>query len=218
MATIYKSKYRDLIITDDDLLWAGRGCMGEGLKGLTKDQQQEKIASMLWALINRCLLHPYFSKHKYSYGKMWIRFSQPINPAWTRDGKFCRPGGRYHGSKYCTEPKLKRRDIMRSKNWSDFSPLLTESLQKAQDGILFPPDQWATDTQKGRISNWSAITERRGGLPIANRYPWGVQIGGEWFFEDKALLPGDVSIEIDPSVLSKYMYKTKNSYSKDFKP
>jgi hypothetical protein len=190
---VYYSQYSSIVISDKDLLWVGRGCVGEGLRKLRKIQGQEKIRAMCWSLINRCLLHPAFVKRNWTYGKMWCNFSQPIKEAWTKNGRFCKPGGKYYGSKYCTEAKLKRRDKIRSLSFNDFPGYLISELTDLKNGKMFPPDCLA-ELVRPRISNWSDITEQRKGKHIYETYPWGKQIGGEWFFESSNLLTGWVKV------------------------
>lgn len=93
--------------TDTDVEWLARSMWGEE----EADDIEGKIA-VAWTHINRFLLVNYkWRQEGWPFYKYVQGHSQPINPAWRRDGRFCRPGGKYHGSpKYCSEAQLRKRD------------------------------------------------------------------------------------------------------------
>lgn len=72
-------------------------------------------AYTLWTLAQRWVL---FSgrmrkrgiKYGKSFGTLIQEFSQPLNPDWLASGAFCRPGGKYAGTDYCSPDKLARRE------------------------------------------------------------------------------------------------------------
>lgn len=80
-------------------------------------------AMALWALAQRWILFrdKYVKdaeandwktrEYVHSLKEMVGDFSQPLNAKWRRDGEFCRPGGKYHGTKFCKESSLKTRDL-----------------------------------------------------------------------------------------------------------
>ena len=201
MAATFYGPRRKLQVSDDDLLWAGRGLVGEEGEG----QSRDTAAAMLWALLHRCLLMP----NELDYGQMWRAFSQPINSRWRRDGDFCRPGGRYFGSQFCSEAKLARRERISQIAWEELPISLRVWLKEFQAGQLAPPDAWAS-LSRPRVSNWGSATVLSS-LPA--KYPWGYRQADEWMFEDKGLLAGAVSVDTDyapvdiaePSVVPKVL-------------
>jgi hypothetical protein len=42
---------------------------------------------------------------------------------------------------------------------------------------------------RNRLSNWASYDG------VRQRYPWGVEIEGEWFLEDRPMRDGDVEID-----------------------
>jgi len=71
-------------------------------------------AMTLWTLAQRWVLfsgrlRKRGSKYGKGFGDLIQEFSQPLNPAWLASGTFCRPGGKYAGTAYCTPEKLARR-------------------------------------------------------------------------------------------------------------
>jgi len=88
------SSYR---LSADDVLWAARSVVYEG----------GDPAATLWTLTQRW----YMARANYpSFGVFVRAFSQPVNPDWRRDGKFCRPGGQYNGKPNCSAAALATRD------------------------------------------------------------------------------------------------------------
>lgn len=94
-------------------------------------------AMTLWTLAQRWVL---FSgrlrkrgiKYRAGFGDLIEEFSQPLNPAWLASGEFCRPGGKYAGTDYCSAEKLARRahaqhdplDVVRAKDPAAFETAL----------------------------------------------------------------------------------------------
>lgn len=177
---IYKGPTRSLSIDDDDLLTIAKGVVGEGGEGVS----ETTAASYLWAIMNRCLL---YSGSGISYVEMWKAFSQPINPKWRRDGLFCQPGGKGYGKESCSEERLARRDRIAAMDWSDIPASVTRWVLDFQAGYLpMPTHVWGTQ----RMTNWAAVSA---GTP--EKFPWGMEIGDEWFFEDRNTRSGTVSVE-----------------------
>lgn len=213
MVATYRSKYREFEISDSNLIWIARGLIGEGGEGISQDA----ASAMLWAMANRLLLtnikYPNTNRPP-EYWELWRMFSQPINPRW--DGlpgnepgtqkDFCAPGGKWHGTKFCAEKLLERREYYSNASWDQIPPNVIQWVRKFQYGLLFPPDAFATRTNRPRISNWAAkwLKKEQGGVlkPIYDVYPWGLQLDGEWFFEDDYLKSGSVSVDSDPDGFS----------------
>jgi len=201
---------RVVTIKDSDLIWIARGLVGEG--GFKINEAES--SAMMWALMNRIMLtnatYPGTTR-PYEYGEMWELFSQPINKRW--DGipgnepaglsDFCAPGGKYENTKFCSEAKLDRRAGIATMAWEDIPASVTKWVRQFQHGTLFPPDEFATKTDKSRVSNWSAAwLKNKYGDTIPEAYPWGFALGGEWFFEDSYLRKGEVTVESDPEGFS----------------
>lgn len=173
---------REIMLSDDDMLWAARGCHGESRGKASR----ERCAAYLWAMMRRILL--WKTSYK-SYGKMWIDFSQPINPIWRRDGWKCKPGGPYYGDKRCSEDKLAYRDMIYRLPWEKLSATVRKAVEDFAVGALPPPmfernlpDKWH------RISDWASYDG------VEEAYPQGIRFEGEWFLQNSNLLDGDVEI------------------------
>lgn len=209
MVATYRSKYREFQIDDDNLIWVARGLIGEGGEGISKDA----ASAMMWAMANRLLLTNVTlpgTESAPEYWELWRMFSQPINPRW--DGlpgnepgtqkDFCAPGGKWYGTKFCTEKLLERREKYSTMDWDGIPPNVILWVRQFQHGLLFPPDAFAAKTNRSRISNWSAKWLKKdvdGVLtPIYEVFPWGLQLDGEWFFEDPYLKSGVVTVDSDP--------------------
>lgn len=95
------TRYR---LTPDDAEWAIRMAVYEG----------SDPTAVLWTMAQRWVLFDLQGKGYTRFATLLRQFSQPINPKWTRDGEFCRPGGRYHGEPPCSEDKLIRRERAQS--------------------------------------------------------------------------------------------------------
>lgn len=170
---------RTLKLDFNDILWAARGVYGEG----GGKPEMITMQSYLWAIMRRCLL----MKTTRTYASMWQAFSQPINPIWRRDGSKCRIGGAYHGKPECSSDRLLRRDKMASIEWDKLPDVITDTLLTFANGYLMPPV--VNLQKKTRISNWASYAG------VEKKFPWGIDIGGEWFFEDKNLLAGDITVK-----------------------
>jgi hypothetical protein len=91
--------------TNTDIAWLARSLHGEGGAGVSRT----KASALAWTMFNRFMLNP---RH-FGTTSFWVflqGFSQPVNPKWRSDGQFCRVGGKYHASEYCSLKKLSRRD------------------------------------------------------------------------------------------------------------
>jgi hypothetical protein len=167
-------------ITLDDCLWAARGILGEC--GPFADE--EEASACLWAILRRCLLLP----NTRGYGEMWRMFSQPINPAWAADGKFCAPGGAYDQRAECSPAREARRAKIAAMTWEKIPTQITGIVLSFGMGQLFAAKY--PGLKNNRLSNWAAYPG------VEKKFPWGIDIGGNWFFEDKNLMEGEIRIEV----------------------
>jgi hypothetical protein len=163
-----------------DLIWLARMCVGEGGMKCTR----KKASAMMWSLMNRYFLHP-GRKHWQSFFYLMRAFSQPINPRWAEGGDLAR---RYAGTKYATPARLKRREYISTLSQHDIPHTIRSAVHDFSRGELFPPDELA-GTYMTRISNWASHKF------LNEKYPWGVNISGDWFFEDENLVRGCVVVD-----------------------
>jgi hypothetical protein len=119
---------------------------------------------------------------------MWRAFSQPINPKWQDDGKFCRPGGSYDKRPECSPAREARREKISSMPWEKIPTNIAGYALAFGLGQLYAPVVRGTDMV--RLSNWASYPS------VDELYPWGVDVAGNWFFEDKGLIDGEVQIEV----------------------
>lgn len=134
-ATIYffdGTKYR---LTPDDILWTARAVVYEG----------GDAAATLWTLTQRYFM----ARTNYpSFGAFVRAFSQPVNPDWASDGKFCAPGGRYHDQPNCSPAALARRTEAARASWAnliDKDPRAVAVVQQWAAGVLPNPVPRATN-------------------------------------------------------------------------
>lgn len=178
----YVNGKKTLTLSHEDMTWAARGIYREG-----GDHPDTNVMSAyLWAIMRRCLLKP----SRMTYGQMWRAFSQPINPMWRRGGLFCGIGGKYAGTEACSERRLQRRARIVDMSWLTLPVCIRDAVVAFAIGELPKPETGLE--HRTRISNWASYP----GVEI--KYPWGVEIGKEWFFEDKKLRPGDVEVQHEP--------------------
>jgi hypothetical protein len=64
---------------------------------------------------------------------------------------------------------------------------ILKAVEDFADGMLFPPEVLNT-MKRPRISNWASLPS------TPTRFPHGVDIDGDWFFEDKSLVDGCVIV------------------------
>jgi hypothetical protein len=102
---IFRGPKRSYTFDDKDVEWLARSMWGEA----STDAGRIAVA---WTHINRFLLVNYrWLSEGWAFTAYVQGHSQPINPAWRRDGEFCRPGGKYYGNDtYCSEAQLAKRD------------------------------------------------------------------------------------------------------------
>lgn len=125
-------------LTSDDVLWMARMAAFEG----------GEPADTFWALTQRFVWFDEKDKKFPTIGDLAQAFSQPINPKWARNGKFCAPGGRYHGTDHCSKAKLKRRSQARKASLTDLEQRHPEVISAAKQwaqGLLRNPVPRATN-------------------------------------------------------------------------
>jgi hypothetical protein len=170
-------------LNDEAALWAARMCVGEGGKQCSR----KKASAMLWALMNRFLLHPARNKWP-TFLYLMRRFSQPINPRWQRGGDLAK---KFAGKPASHPLRLSRRERICKMSWSAIPDQIIKAVTDFQYGELPPPGALKS-MDKPRISNWAS---HKG---LSKKYPWGVSFEGgsqpDWFFEDQRLRKGKVIV------------------------
>jgi len=170
-----------ITLDESDRLWAARAILGEG----DENPSFEVMSAYLWAIMRRSLM----GAKRWRYRNMWLAFAQPINPDWREDGKFCRVGGKYHGTEHCSPGKLARRKRIASTPWDEIPLTIRETVERFSQGALPKPEiELALGPGSNRLTNWASWPG------VEHAYPWGTRIAGEWFFEDHPLADGDVEI------------------------
>lgn len=134
-------------ITGMDLLWLGRAAQGES----------GDPASTIWTWMQRYSL-PAFRAQYPTLASLVVAHSQPVNPAWTRTGRFCAPGGAYAGRDNCSEERLARRDRLRSLPRSELNAPVLGALAQLEAGTLPNPVERAIDFADRSTTN--AFLER----------------------------------------------------------
>jgi len=186
MTAIYSyngpGKPRECSIDDKTALWMVRMCVGEGGFKCSRD----KASMMLWALMRRWML--WDKKRRYSsYLSLMRAFSQPINPRWQMGGDLAY---KFRKKDAGSPARLARRRRICRINWTDleeFKNPLVSAVRNFRDGKLFPPDD-LVDCAHPRITNWASLPS------TPKKYPWGMDVDGDWFFEDQRILKGIVEV------------------------
>lgn len=134
-------------ITGMDLLWLGRAAQGES----------GDPASTIWTWMQRYSL-PAFRAQYPTLASLVVAHSQPVNPAWTRTGRFCAPGGTYADRDQCSEERLVRRDRLRALSRAELSERVRSALTQLEAGVLPNPLDRAIDFADETTTN--AFLER----------------------------------------------------------
>jgi hypothetical protein len=160
--------------------------VGEG----GNNASDQKKRALLWAMLQRyMLLSPYRSWGTFT--KVIRGFSQPVNPIWdgVRDAldagrtDRCAPGGDKYGKPECSQTKLDRRKHVTALSWSQIPKHIQDAVRMLQKGELPYPSGVSQ-----RINNWASYPS------VRQLYPWGQDIDGDWFLEDKGTLDLDVIV------------------------
>lgn len=168
---------KTLRITNDVALWLMRMIVGEGgVKCST-----HKTASLCWAIVNRWFLWP-GARHYSNFVEMMRAFSQPINPRWMSGGDLAE---KYKGKGPASPARLDRRAKICSMD-KRIPSAIRENVVRFSAGVLPYPE---LSIEKKRISNWASLKS------APSKYPWGVDIDGDWFFEDENLRDGEVIVK-----------------------
>ncbi len=143
MTTLIRYRNKDLRLTEEDKLWTARMIDAEGA-----GTEPEAIL-LLWALIQR----KYWGVGPYTVnrpeprafgGDTWTefvrKFSQPLNPAWYRDGAYCRPGGRDAGTPACEEKRLRARDGWQRRSYRSLDSVARSVTEMFMAGQLPRPN------------------------------------------------------------------------------
>lgn len=170
MTAEYRGNGRTVVIDDETALWCARMLVGEGYKG-------DKGAAVLWATLFRYLGMPYKWK---SYLNMIQQFSSPIDKEWLPGGKKYE---KYKDSKnkahqMATSPAaVKRRKRIIALTWDKIPDVVKETVKLFSEGSLDIPWQFG-DRKFSNFASYPGLKEK---------YPDGVDIGGDWFLVDPAL-------------------------------
>ncbi len=164
MTTFIRYPNKDLRLTAEDKLWTARMIDAEG--GGT----EAEAILMLWTMIQR----KYWGVGPYTVnrpeprafgGDSWTafirKFSQPLNPAWYRDGVYCRPGGRDAGTPPCEERRLVKREAWRHRSYRSLDPVARRVTEMFMAGQLPRPDAVIG------VLDWRADDDRRVSAPRA---------------------------------------------------
>jgi hypothetical protein len=156
-------------LTPDDVLWSARAAARE---------DKDNPAPVLWTFTQRGVLFKLL--HSVPYLTTLQGFSQPINPAWRRDGKFCKPGGPYYGKPECSEDKLAARDWFANATWDQlqarYPKVVATTLQWAR-GELPNPIPGVTNFSAGSVAQ-HYLTNTPGARLYAKQ--------GNWYIIDSA--------------------------------
>jgi len=161
-----------LVINAKKKLWLKRMVLGEGGRGCSG----YKAAALCWAIVNRWFLWP-GSRFYLTFLLMMRSFSQPINPRWMTGGDLAR---KYIGRKAASKQRLARR--ARTCKAKKFPKNIESTVELFALGLI-PYDE------PQRISNWASLQS------TPEKHPWGFDVDGDWFFEDRNLKPGFVCVE-----------------------
>ena len=158
-----------LIIDDKKKLWLKRMIVGEGGKNCSV----RKANALIVAIINRWFLWKGSRKYP-TFISMMRAFSQPINPRWMTGGDLAR---KYIGRIAASKQRLARRAQICA---------MTKFPRSINDIVDSTMDVGTVNCYDQRISNWASLKS------TPKKYPWGIDIDGDWFFEDKNLIDGVV--------------------------
>jgi hypothetical protein len=167
---------RDLRLTAEDRIWTGRMLDFEGANN------RDEAILLLWAMIQRKYwgVGPYTRDNPRpdAFGsKGWTEFirmfSQPINPAWYRDGYKCRrPGGTAVNDPGCSEQKLQRRARIARTSFNELKPFVREVTDLFMAGRLPRPPSVVG------VVNW----DDGGGRALPHQATFPFRTGNRYFY------------------------------------
>lgn len=151
-------------LSEGDLVWLGRAADAEG----------GDPADTIWTWLQRLTL-PNFRRMTLS--ELVQGHSQAVSPAWMEDGTFCRPGGQYAGTDYCSPARLTRRATNRAKSPSDWRASTQQAIAALRAGRLANPVPRSVDFAAPSVADpylerhpdARVVARRNGGVYIA--YP-----------------------------------------------
>jgi len=149
-------------ITAEDVLWLGRSVQVEGGNYL----------ATAWTYAQRQVLF----RRTRSLASPVLGHSQPVNPAWRRDGEKCRPGGPYHGRDECSDVRLGRRDEAARRPWSELREEVRDIILRWALGQTTNPVPRATDFADPAVSE--GFLERNPGSVVVLRE-------GNWYIAER---------------------------------
>lgn len=181
---------RQVVYTEESLLWSARMCVGEGGFKCTR----EEASVIMYAILNRYLLHPAVPKWvnmavKYGaipkkgdpYIGVLRMFSQPVNPRWALGGD---KAIKYRGTKFATPARLGRRARISNLDWAEIPQKIQNAVRDFAAVDIEVPSR-VKALPKNRVSDWASLPS------TPKRFPWGIGFRKNWFFENRALLPGN---------------------------
>lgn len=174
------SSARTVQIDEDTALWLARMCVGEAGRTCS----EEHVRALVWCYLNRFFLHRARKKWT-TFLYAFSRHSQPVNPRWRRGGDLAL---KYAGTKYTTPQKMDRRERISSLAWSDVSWEIEDTVLKFEGGTAPPPEEFLLKF-KSRCSDFASYKN------IEKKFPWGVDMDGNYFFENRNLIEGTVVVD-----------------------
>ena len=160
-------------ITPDDVLWLARSVHKEG----------GNPAATVWTYLQRQAA----GRRSSSLASLVLAHSQPVNPKWRADGEFCRPGGEYAGSQYCTPQQLAARAENAVRPWGAIPSDIRDVVVSGVTARLSNPVPGATDFADPRVS--AGFLERNHGARTVLR-------AGNWYI-DEGRVAVPVFVELD---------------------
>lgn len=174
----YKGPDKEFEIDDETYLWLCRMVVGEG----GTQCSPAAMRTMFYALANRYLLHPGRKKWA-SFLTMLRAFSQPINPAWYKNGSKARAYiAKYGKTGACASARFRRREMISTMPLEKIPVEIRAEVQDFREGRLRIPSEIFSVLDKPLLSNWGSYKG------VERRYPGGINIDGNYFFEDNKLL------------------------------
>lgn len=180
MPAIFRGPKKGYTLASSDIEWLARSMWGEA----STDEGRIAVA---WSHINRFLLVNYrWMQTGWSFKQYMQSHSQPINPAWSRDGKFCRLGGKYHDREECAESLLRRRERLQTHRVPDRIMALAEAFADGEHPSPF------SEPTYDFAACWLTQKQRR-----PHR---GIELGGNCHLPYSALTPKEVTAVIPGEV------------------
>ncbi len=145
----------ETLITPDGAIWLAKMIDGETWGG----PNEADAEAMLWSLIQRTGI---WSFRTWSLQKFVQAYSQPVNPKWTRTGKYCKE---YYEDDYegniksnCSEKKVDRRARNIRMSWEDTDELarryvLDFAAGRLENNLLGAVGWFAPSTWRSRENN-----------------------------------------------------------------